>query len=328
MNILPSTGPDPVGAVTLLTHADPVELERFQVLEDAIWGGTSLSPAVIESVRLRCAHVRGCIFCSAVRIQAAIEDGLSEEQIGRLDTAEARAALSEPQRAALALTDRFLLNPSAPLTEESAWIAETLGSRGVLEVLLACAVFATAELRIALGENREPNGSGVFNRARGQQAPRSADTQWPSLSAAILSPDAAIPQVDPALSGAVRGLLHALWAGTDIATEVLAACSMRSAQLHGVAESDPLYAWLAPPFSADSVDADRVRSWPSWSAEEGRDVLALAEQLWLDPAGVDERIVAPLLPVLGSAGVIRIAWDFIWIGQLHRLALVLHRSSG
>jgi len=51
MNILPSTGPDPVGAVTLLTHADTVELERFQILEDAIWGGTSLAPAVIESVR-------------------------------------------------------------------------------------------------------------------------------------------------------------------------------------------------------------------------------------------------------------------------------------
>jgi len=327
MNILPSTGPDPVGAVALLAHADPAELARFQVLEDAIWGGTSLAPAVIESVRLRCAHVRGCVFCSAVRIKAAIEDGLSEGQIARLDTPEDRAALSEEQRAALALVDRYLRNPVAPAPAEAAWIAGTLGSRGVLEVLLACAVFATAELRIALGENREPVGSTVFDRARGVTAPRSVATDWPTLDAPVLNTTQLIPGVDATLAEAVRGLLAGLWAGTDVAPEVLAACALRSTQLHGVATTDPVYPWLAAPLAAGSVDAERVRQWPTWTAEAGRDVLALAEQLWLDPAGVDARITDPLLPALGTDGIIRVAWDLIWIGQLHRLALVLYRAG-
>ena len=65
-SILPATTADPVGAVALLGHADPVELERFVALEDAMWEETSLAPAVIETVRLHCAQIRGCEFCKAV----------------------------------------------------------------------------------------------------------------------------------------------------------------------------------------------------------------------------------------------------------------------
>ena len=38
MSILPVTNTDPIGAAALLGHADPDELERFIVLEDAVWG--------------------------------------------------------------------------------------------------------------------------------------------------------------------------------------------------------------------------------------------------------------------------------------------------
>ena len=78
MNILPATGGDPVGAAALLGHADPAELQRFVALEDAVWGSTTLSPAIVETVRLHCAKIRGCEFCAAVRYKPAIDDGLSE----------------------------------------------------------------------------------------------------------------------------------------------------------------------------------------------------------------------------------------------------------
>lgn len=66
LNILRTTGPDPVGAAALL-----------------------VPPAVIEAVRLRCAHLRSCASCSAVRITAGTEDGLSEAKIALLDRPEA-----------------------------------------------------------------------------------------------------------------------------------------------------------------------------------------------------------------------------------------------
>jgi len=66
MSILAATNTDPVGAAALLGHADPDELERFIALEDAVWDKTTLPSTVIEAVRLHCAQIRGCVFCSAV----------------------------------------------------------------------------------------------------------------------------------------------------------------------------------------------------------------------------------------------------------------------
>ncbi len=326
LSLLAATGPDPVGAAALLGHGDADELARFKRLEDAVWAGTSLAPSVIEAVRLRSAHIRGCEFCSAVRVSAAVEDGLSEERIGLLDSVEARAALGADTQAALALVDRFLRDPRRPPRREADGIAATLGTRGVLEVLLAVSVFATADLRIALGENREPAGSGVVERRRGQTAPRSASTSWPRLSSSPLAPGARMPEVAPALADEVAGLVLAMWSGTDVPPALLAACAVRGSQLHGVAADEAVRALLVPGHAPPHTDADAIRQWPETFSGFDRDVLRLAEQLWLDPAGVDASVTDPLLPVLGTEGVVRVAWDLIWVGQLQRLVLVVHRD--
>lgn len=326
LSLLAATGPDPVGAAALLGHGDADELARFKRLEDAVWAATSLAPSLIEAVRLRSAHIRGCEFCSAVRVTAAVEDGLSEERIGLLDSVDARAALGADTQAALALVDRFLRDPRRPQQCEADDMAATLGTRGVLEVLLAVSVFATADLRIALGENREPAGNGVVERRRGQTAPRSANTSWPRLSTSPLAPGARVPEVAPALADDIAGLVQALWSGTDIPPALLAACAVRGSQLHGVATDDAVRALLVPGHVPPHADADAIRHWPDTFSAFERDVLRLAEQLWLDPAGVDASVTGPLLPVLGTEGVVRVAWDLIWVGQLQRLVLVLHRD--
>lgn len=325
MNILPTTGTDPIGAAALLGHADPEELERFVALEDALWSETTLRPAVLEAVRLRCAHIRGCKFCSAVRYTAAIEDGLSEAQIEHLDDPEARGSFSAEQSAALTLADHFLRDPRRPDEERSAEIATVLGTSGVMEVLVACCAFASAELRIALGENREPAGSGVVERAGGDRAESPKTTSWPALNGPILDPDTELPAVAPRLSTPIRERVTALWSGTDMPRELIAACIIRSTQLLGVATDDPVIAFLVPPETAALADPEDVRNWPAWSAEKGRNELTLAEQVWMDPAGVHAAITDPLEVSLGVDGLIRVTWDLILIGQLHRLALVLHR---
>lgn len=328
MNVLPSTGPDPVGAAALLAHADSAELERFQRLEDAVWGQTSLSPAVVETVRLRCAQLRGCEFCKAVRVAAAIEDGLSEAKVALLGSPDARGELDAAQLAALDLVERFLRDPCAPGERRARDIAGTLGTRGVMEVLLACAAFATAELRIALGDNRPPVGDGVVERRRGAVAKRSSAAAWPALTAAVLDPDAAFTDEAPGLAGPVHGLVRALWAGDDLAPDIVAALILRSAQLQGVADDDPVNAFLVPPRAARLANAADVRNWPAWPDGVARHVLALAEQVWIDPAAVDRETIEPIRDRLGVDGLIRVTWDLIWIAQLHRLALVLHRRPG
>ena len=329
MNVLPDTAADadPVGAAALLGYADPEELRRFVALEDAVWSNTTLSPSVTEAVRLRCAQVRGCAFCAAVRVTAAIEDGLTETQIGRLNVPEIRSSFSPTQSAALTLADHFLLHPRKPDDNQSVEIAEVLGTSGVMEVLLACCAFASAELRIALGENREPQGSGVVQRARGKRTEIPTATSWPVLTGPVLDPDCVFPSVVPELAQPVRERVTALWSEADMSQELVAACIVRSTQLLDVTPDEQAYAFLVPQRAAALADPDDVRNWPKWPAGKDRNAMALAEQVWIQPAGVDASIIDPLRVALDIDGLIRMTWKLILIGQLHRLALVLHRSS-
>ena len=326
MSILPSTNTDPIGAAALLGHADTDELERFAALEDAVWGKTTLSPAVIEAVRLHCARIRGCAFCSAVRVSAAIEDGLSEALIANLDQPDARNSFSAEQAAALTLVDHFLRDPRRPDEKRSAEIAALLGPSGVMEVLLACCAFASADLRIALGENLEPSGSFIVERARGKRAVRTAANSWPALNGSVLDPDSELPAVAIELARPIRERVTALWSGSDMPPELVAACIFRSTQLLGVAPGDPVNEFLVPPRAVALADPEKVRNWPEWSVGGGRNELALAEQLWIDPASVNATITDPLKAQLGVDGVIRVTWGLILIGQLQRLALVMHRG--
>ncbi len=325
MSILPATNTDPIGAVALLGHADPDELERFIELENAVWDKTTLPSTVIEAVRLHCAQIRGCVFCSAVRYTAAIEDGLSEAQIAHLDKLETRDQFSTEMAAALTLVDHFLRDPRRPDEKRSVEIAAVLGTSGVMEVLLACCAFASADLRIALGENLEPNGSGIIDRVRSDLVENPATTSWPTLNGPVLDPDSDLPEVAFGLAKPIHERVTALWSGTDMSQELVAACILRSTQLLGVESEDPVNAFLVPPRAATLVDPEEVRNWPEWSIKESRNELALAEQVWMDPAGVNAAITAPLEALLGVDGIIRVTWNLILIGQLHRLALVLHR---
>ena len=322
-SILPATSADPVGAVALLECADPLELERFVALESAMWEESTLAPAVVEAVRLHCAQVRGCEFCKAVRYTAAIDDGLTEPQIAQLDVRAARQEFSAEQSAALTLADHFLRDPRKP--DGAAELAEVLGTAGVMEVLIGCCAFASAELRIALGENREPQGSGVIDRAAGRPASVSSDKAWPALDGPILSVNTTLPAVAPGLAKPIHERVSSLWSERDLSHELVAACIVRSTQLHGVAADDPVNDVLVPPEAARLVNPDDVRNWPSWTT--GRDEMVLAEQLWIDPAGVDGSITDPLKSSLGVDGLIRVAWHLILIGQLHRLALTLNREN-
>jgi alkylhydroperoxidase family enzyme len=326
MNILPASNNGPNGAAALLGHADPAELDRFASLEDAVWGETTLAPAVVEAVRLHCARIRGCEFCAAVRYKPAIDDGLSESLVAHLGSADARSDFDAKQSAALTLADRYLLDPYKPEPTRAGEIANTLGESGIVEVLVACGAFASADLRIALGENREPDGDKIFDREFASNDRPAVSPGWPALGGAILDPHVEFPAISPAVFAPIRERLRVLWSGRDLEPRLVAAIIVRSSQLHGVDRDDPVRDFLVPERALPLADPDDVRNWTGWSADRGRHEMSLAEQLWMDPAGVNEAMIEPLLAARGKDGLIRVAWHLILIGQLHRLALVLHRT--
>ena len=324
MNVLPSSDTGSVGAVALLGYADNVELGCFNSLEDSIWTLTTLSPSVVEAVRLRCAQIRRCHSCSSVRFSAATADGLTESQIALLDSASDCEGFSEAQRAALDLVHCFLLDPCMPAEGDRQRMGTALGTAGVMEVLLSCAVFSSSELRLALGQDSRPEQNVVVARESLGSRDRSSISDWPTLGRSILDPEVQFPEVDDGFACLVRGRIATLRAQPDLSDELVAACIVRSLQLHRVGLEDPVAGFLVP---TDVVlpDAAHVSNWTSWPAGIDRYVLMLAEQLWMDPSKVGHDIVEPLSEEIGVAGVIRATWSLIWLGQLHRLALVLHR---
>lgn len=321
--LLPRTGTEPVGAVALLEYGDPHERACFQRLEDAVWEASSLGPAVLECVRLRGARIRGCRFCAAVRVTSAVEDGLTESDLDHLDDPSARASLPGEQQAALALVDRYLLDPRQPPVAERAELASVLGARGVVEVLVACASFASADLRIALGENREPSGSGRVERRPRIASPFPGARDWPNLEQPLIHAGVPLPFVDGEAAAALDELRAGLWSHPDLPWELVAACVVRGAQVLGVSAEGPGFARLVPPEVQADAPPEEVATWPERYRGLWAHGFALAEQLWLDPAGVDGYHTDPLVASLGIAGLIRTSWALIWIGQFHRIAATL-----
>ena len=77
-----------------------------------------LDRQVVELVRLRLANIHGCAFCNRSDRAAALEAGLSEEQLEALSDYE-NGPFTEAEKAALALADVMALtNPKGELSPE------------------------------------------------------------------------------------------------------------------------------------------------------------------------------------------------------------------
>lgn len=321
MNILSDiTAAEPVGAAALLELGDPAELERFRFLEDRVWDATTLPATVIEAVRVRSARIRGCEFCASVRMSGATEAGLSEQELAAQDSPATRAHLPDDQRAALRLVDAHLLEAATPSEGEQQWLVDVLGAAGIVEVLVACAVFASADLRIALGDNRTANTS-VIARAHASRPRDESWSAWPSPSESLALPGTPIPHVDARIDAKLRELRADLLAQTDLPGPLLSAGLIRCAQLLGADDGRSLL--LVPEALRAGRTEDEVRGWTGHLTGDEHAVMAFAEQLWLDPSGLDEPLVAPLRAMLGDAALIRSTWRLIWVAQLQRIGMVL-----
>lgn len=85
--------------------------DPFRSFYAVFWRDRLVDPLVLELCRLRVAQLLGCSEELGVRYQAAIDGGLDEQMVERLAQWPTDAAFSEIQRAALAFTEQFVIDP-------------------------------------------------------------------------------------------------------------------------------------------------------------------------------------------------------------------------
>jgi alkylhydroperoxidase family enzyme len=85
----------------------PETVEPLIVLNEQVWNGGAVRPALLELVRLRNARHVNCVYCRSVRYDVARADGLTEDKVARIDGV-GRSGLDEHEKLALVLADAYL----------------------------------------------------------------------------------------------------------------------------------------------------------------------------------------------------------------------------
>ena len=130
----------------------PETLEHYLDLTLAVWDEGPLGAADIELARLRNANYVGCVMCKAVRYDIAIQDGLSEEQVGQINDAYAESELSSRQKLILQFVDLYLHNPGPPGADfQSALDAEFSPAEQLHLALLMAYFNGFSRCAVALG---------------------------------------------------------------------------------------------------------------------------------------------------------------------------------
>ncbi|WP_243394055.1 carboxymuconolactone decarboxylase family protein [Mycobacterium ahvazicum] len=88
----------------------PAAAEALGALTAALRSNGSLSPRLLELVRLRIAFFNQCRSCIAVRYQSAIDDGLDEDAVCSLERPADADNLSDAERSALRFAELFATN--------------------------------------------------------------------------------------------------------------------------------------------------------------------------------------------------------------------------
>lgn len=99
-----------LGVASILGHR-PEVANAVGTLRAALQSSGSLSPRLVELVRLRFAFHNQCRSCMFVRYQSAIDDGLTEDLVCSLEKPAEAEDLTSAERSALRFADLFATEP-------------------------------------------------------------------------------------------------------------------------------------------------------------------------------------------------------------------------
>ncbi|MGZ5393338.1 MAG: carboxymuconolactone decarboxylase family protein [Mycobacterium sp.] len=98
-----------LGVASILGHR-PEVAGALGALKAALVSTGTLSPRLVELVRLRIAFHNQCRSCMSVRYQSAIDDGLTEDLVCSLEKPAEADDLTEAERSVLRYADLFATN--------------------------------------------------------------------------------------------------------------------------------------------------------------------------------------------------------------------------
>ena len=98
-----------IGVASILGHR-PEVAAALGALKAALTSTGTLSPRLVELVRLRIAFHNQCRSCMSVRYQSAIDDGLTEELVCSLEQPADADDLTPAERSAVRYADLFATN--------------------------------------------------------------------------------------------------------------------------------------------------------------------------------------------------------------------------
>ena len=98
-----------LGVASILGHR-PEVAGALGAVKAALQANGTLSPRLVELVRLRIAFHKQCRSCMSVRYQSAIDDGLTEDAVCSLEQPAQAEDLSAAERGAVRFADLFATN--------------------------------------------------------------------------------------------------------------------------------------------------------------------------------------------------------------------------
>jgi AhpD family alkylhydroperoxidase len=139
--------------------------EALGGLSAALRANGTLSPRLLELVRLRIAFFNQCRSCIAVRYQSAIDDGLDEDAVCSLERPADAENLSAAERSALRFAELFATNHLAIDDAVYDELREHFSEDELVELGLNCAIAlgvgrlsATWDVSDDLPEAANPHG--------------------------------------------------------------------------------------------------------------------------------------------------------------------------
>jgi len=113
----------------------------FRGFAERFWTARPVDPVLLELCRLRVASLLGCTRALRARRPEAIAAGLAEDRIAALDDWRSAPAFSPAERACLAFTEKFVLDPHAVTDDDVAAITTHLSPAEVVALTEAVALF-------------------------------------------------------------------------------------------------------------------------------------------------------------------------------------------
>lgn len=126
--------------------------QTFDLLWRGLYDPARLDPRLTELCRLRVAQLVQADAELARREPAALAAGLTEDDVAQLSQWPTSERFGPAERAALAYTELFVMDPSSVTDEMAADVLEQLGAPGAAALSIALSTFdARARSCVALG---------------------------------------------------------------------------------------------------------------------------------------------------------------------------------